>query len=125
MMIRSSRIWTSPQHLGQAAEALSANYLAKHHFKIIARNYRYQRAEIDIIAQKNRLLVFVEVKARSNDRFGEPETFVSTQQQNLIRTAAEHYIITQDWGHAIRFDIIAVRQENHQLQLAHFEDAFY
>ena len=113
------------QQMGRKAEELAIRYLTKQGFVIIARNYRYQRAEIDLIAQKNRLLVFVEVKARSSDQFGEPETFVTPKQQALIHTAAEHYILAQNWSHAIRFDIIALIERNNQLQLAHFEDAFY
>ena len=110
--------------LGQNAEDFAVRYLKKQGFAILARNYRYQRAEIDIIGQQNRLLVFVEVKARSSDQFGEPETFVSPNQQALVHAAAEHYIITQNWSHAIRFDAIAILRSNNQLQLTHFEDAF-
>jgi putative endonuclease len=114
-----------PQQLGQAAEDLAAHHLKKQGFTIKARNYRYQRAEIDIIAQKSNLLLFVEVKARSNDQFGHPEAFVTPKQQLLVRAAAEHYIIAQDWNHPIRFDIIAILQHNgNQSQLTHFEDAF-
>ena len=105
---------------------MAATHLKKQDFTILSRNYRYRRAEIDIIAQKNQLLVFVEVKARSNDQFGDPETFVTRKQQALVRTAAEHYIITHDWSHAIRFDIIAVLQrKGSRRQITHFEDAFY
>jgi putative endonuclease len=113
------------QQLGQAAEDLAAYHLKKQGFSIKVRNYRYRRAEVDIIVQKDRLLVFVEVKARSSDQFGDPETFVSAKQQALVRAAAEHYIIAQDWNHAIRFDIIAILQQNsNHPQLTHFEDAF-
>ena len=115
---------TSPQQLGQAAEDLAAHHLQKQGFTIIARNYRYERAEVDIIAQKEGLLLFVEVKARSSDRFGHPEAFVPPQQQVLVHAAAEHYIITQDWNHAIRFDVIAILNSKDQVQLTHFEDAF-
>ena len=116
---------TAPQQMGRKAEELAIRYFTRQGFAIIARNYRYQRAEIDIIAKKNRLLVFVEVKARSNDQFGHPEAFVTPKQQVLVRAAAEHYIIAQDWNHAIRFDIIAILQQNsNPPQLTHFEDAF-
>lgn len=111
--------------LGQVAEDLAMYYFVTQGFVITARSYRYQRAEVDIITQKDQLLVFVEVKARSSDQFGFPETFVSTKQQALLHTAAEHYILLHDWRHAIRFDIIAIRQiGSGQLQLTHFEDAF-
>lgn len=112
------------QHLGQAAEAWAAQHLQSVGFTIVARNYRYQRAEIDIIAQKQGLLVFAEVKARSNDRFGHPEDFVTLKQQTLIHTAAEEYIIAHNWNAAIRFDIVALFKQQGQIQLTHFEDAF-
>ncbi len=115
---------TSPQKLGQVAEDLAAQYLQKQGFTIIARNYRYERAEIDIIAQKEKLLVFTEVKARNSNQFGHPETFVTAKKQALVRAAAEDYIITQNWNHSIRFDIIAILNSNDQVQLTHFEDAF-
>ena len=115
---------TSRQRLGQAAEDLAARHLQGQGFTIMTRNYRYARAEIDIIAQKERLLVFAEVKARSSDCFGHPEAFVSLQQQTLVHAAAVHYLIAQDWDYAIRFDIIAVLNRNGQVRLTHFEDAF-
>ncbi|MHA7877336.1 MAG: YraN family protein [Bacteroidota bacterium] len=115
---------TIAQKMGRKAEDLAVCYLKKKRFVIKARNYRHKRAEIDIIAKKGRLLVFTEVKARSDDQFGDPETFVSTRQKDLIRTAAAYYMLTHQWKHAIRFDIIAILAVNNQLQLTHFEDAF-
>ena len=116
---------TTSQQLGQVAEDLAVRYLQAQGFALMARNYRHARAEIDIIVQKELLLVFVEVKARSSDRFGLPEAFVTPQQQGLVRAAAEHYIFAQDWAHAIRFDVIAVLKRKTRVQLTHFEDAFY
>ena len=112
------------RHLGQVAEALAAAHLQGLGFTIVARNYRYQRAEIDIIAQKEGLLVFTEVKARSSDQFGHPEAFVTPKQQALIHAAAEAYIMVYNWKSAIRFDIIAASKCNEAVQLTHFEDAF-
>ena len=65
------------QRLGQVAEDVAIRHLQQQEFIILVRNYRYKRAEIDIIAQKDKLLLFVEVKARSGDQFGHPETFVT------------------------------------------------
>ncbi len=112
--------------MGKAAEELAAQHLQNQGFVIIARNYRYKRAEIDIIAQKGGLLLFVEVKARSSNYFGYPEEFVSPQQQDLLREAAEHYILEQDWNYPIRFDVIAVlKKYKQEVEVSHFEDAFY
>ena len=113
------------QQWGREAEDLAASYLQQKGFNILVRNYRYQKAEIDIIAQRGHCLAFVEVKARKSSSYGYPETFVSPAKQALIREAAENYIIEQDWTQAMRFDIIAVLQHNGNIQITHFEDAFY
>ncbi|MEN0016095.1 MAG: YraN family protein [Bacteroidota bacterium] len=110
---------------GQEAEALAADYLYEKGFRIIARNYRYRKAEIDIIACKENCLFFVEVKARSNLHYGYPESFVNGAKQVLIRAAAEHYIMRYNWQQAVRFDIISVRRAQGKLHIEHFEDAFY
>lgn len=116
----------TPHHQwGREAEDLAASYLQKRGFDIIVRNYRYQKAEIDIIAQKEQCLAFVAVKARTSSGYGYPETFVSPAKQTLIREAAENYIMEQDWTQATQFDIIAVLQHNGKVQITHFEDAFY
>ena len=115
---------TPRQRLGQAAEELAAQHLQQQGYTIVARNYRYGRAEVDLIARKDQLLLFVEVKARSSDRFGYPEEFVSPQQQERLQDAAAHYVIEHDWDHAIRFDIIAVLAKNKRLEVEQLEDAF-
>ena len=90
--------------------------------EIIEQNYRYKRAEIDIIALKDDWLVFIEVKFRKGNSFGHPEEFVSENQQQLIVQAADDYIAQINWKKNIRFDIITI---NPQLGIEHFEDAFY
>lgn len=112
------------RQLGQVAEDLATQHLQALGFTIVARNYRYKRAEIDVIAQKKGLLLFTEVKARSGDQFGHPEYFVTPKQQALIHAAAEEYIMVHNWETAIRFDIVAVSKHNGEMQLRHFEDAF-
>jgi len=113
------------QQLGKQAEDAAVRYLQRKGFRIIIRNYRHRKAEIDIIAQKNTCLVFVEVKARTSQSFGYPEEFVVAAKQKRILKAAENYILEQDWNQAIRFDVIALLQKNGSLKIMHFEDAFY
>ena len=98
------------------------DYLIRQGFEILDRNYRYKRAEIDIIAMSKELLVFVEVKLRMDTSFGQPEEFVSENQQLLIISGADDYIEQIQWQGNIRFDIIAINSKN---EIAHFEDAFY
>ena len=105
----------------QGEERAKAHYM-KLGYEILEENYRYKRAEIDFIAlQKEELLIFVEVKARSRKDFGDAETFVSHEQQERIKEAAEDYIFGIDWKKDIRFDIVCVDAEN---ELEIFEDAF-
>lgn len=113
------------QQLGHAAETLAIRYFARRGFSVVARNHRYRRGEVDVIVQKDHLLVFVEVKARSGVQFGYPETFMSPRQQDLVRQVATQYVFSCNWKGEIRFDIIAIlKVRGCQLQLTHFEDAF-
>lgn len=107
---------------GKYGEDLAVSYLEGKGFEILERNYRYGRSEIDLIVLlENTLLVFVEVKMRNSTLFGEPETFVGDNQQKRIIAAAEEYIHGINWKNDIRFDIIAIYEE----QITHLEDAFY
>jgi len=110
------------QRKGRKGEDIAVNYLLKKGFEILERNYRYKRAEIDIIAMKNELIVFVEVKLRMDTSFGHPEKFVSENQQQLIISGADDYIEQIQWQGNIRFDIISINSIN---EIAYFEDAFY
>lgn len=117
---------TPQQHKGQQGESLAAKFLQQKGYEIIVQNYRYRRGEIDLIAQKEQLLIFVEVKLRSSVAYGLPEETISENQQNLIMTTAEHYIEQNDWLHDIRFDIVAIQLSQNKLsEIIHFEDAFY
>jgi len=116
-----------PAHqLGQAGEAAAAAHLLAHGYTIVRRNYRFRRAEIDLIAQLNTtLLVFVEVKARSTSQFGYPEAFVTERKRQLFRLAAEQVQEEMDWHGDIRFDVLAVTTVASGFRIEHFEDAFY
>ena len=96
------------KELGQEGEQLATDYLKKKGWKILERNYRSSRSEIDLIASKDDLLVFVEVKMRTNARFGMPEDFVDQRKADNIIKGAEHYIKEKDWKGNIRFDIISI-----------------
>ncbi len=116
-----------PQHLktGQIGEAKAVAYLLEKDYEIVHQNYRLGKAEIDIIAQKQNLLVFVEVKTRTNLSFGMPENDVTPRKAKRIVDAAEQYTFQQKWNHNIRFDIIAVIINKNNIEITHFEDAFY
>lgn len=110
---------------GHKGEAIAIEYLQKQGFNILARNYRYKKAEVDIIAQKSNLLIFVEVKTRTSNRHGYPEEFVSQKKTDLFLLAAEEYIYHYNWQHDIRFDIISITASGPAVQVHHIQDAFH
>ena len=112
------------KHIGNEGEASAVNFLFANGYEVLARNYRFRRGEIDIIARKGRALVFIEVKTRKNINYGYPETFLSEQQQDRIHLAAEEYVLQKEWQGEVRFDIIAILWDGHEPTLDHFEDAF-
>ena len=107
------------------AEDKAADFLAKKGYELIARNFRYGRNEIDLIVKKADVLVFVEVKMRSSNAFGYPESFVSDKQAERITVAAEEFQISNDWTGNVRFDIISIEKTQEQTIIRHFEDAFF
>ncbi|RAU84395.1 YraN family protein [Pontibacter arcticus] len=109
---------------GQQGEDSATQYLTENGYTILCRNYRYKRAEIDIIAQKPDLLVFVEVKTRTTAKYGHPEEAVSRRKEELFLEAAAAYIEEINWQHDVRFDIISITLTDKQV-LHHIEDAFH
>lgn len=111
--------------LGLKGEDLAAELLRSKGYYILERNYRFQRAEIDIIAESGDQLVVVEVKTRNSPFFGDPQSFVTPAQiKNLVK-AADHYISEHHINREVRFDIISVLLNQYTTQVVHYEDAFY
>lgn len=109
---------------GKQGEEEAVRYLQQQGYQVLERNYRYQHAEIDLIAKKGKMVIFIEVKTRTNVSFGNPEEFVSYTKAKLIMRVAEHYIFAKDWQNDIRFDIVAVTIIGNELHVKHIEDAF-
>jgi putative endonuclease len=110
---------------GRKGEETAANYLLAQGYTILARNYRYRKAEIDLIARKDNLLVFVEVKTRSRHDYGYPEEAVSARKIQLFLRTAEEYIYRTRWRFDLRFDIIAIQTDGQHYEVYHIEDAFH
>ena len=110
---------------GVDGENEAAEYLMNKGYEIVERNYRYGRAEIDLIIKKKNWLVFVEVKTRSGSGYGFPEEFVNYRKEQLILMAAENYIYEIDWQGNVRYDIVSVLGIGAGREICHFEDAFY
>ena len=111
--------------LGKKGEQLAINVLVKKGYTILDKNWRYQKAEIDIIAQKKDTLAVVEVKTRSSIDFGNPQDFVNPKKIKLLVSAIDEYIISKDLDVNVRFDIIAIVREGNNFTIEHLEDAFY
>lgn len=104
---------------GNQAEDVACEFLLKKGFRILERNYRFRRNEVDIIAENEQFLVFFEVKFRTTNAFGFPETFVDENKIERMMQTAEHYIIKNNILRNIRFDILAIEKGN---LITHFED---
>jgi putative endonuclease len=110
---------------GILAEDLAVKYLEKNNYKILVRNFRFQKTEIDIIAEKDELIIIVEVKARSTDAFMLPQEAVTKTKIRSIVLAANHYMEKFEKQNEVRFDIISVLpDENKNLLIDHIADAF-
>lgn len=112
--------------LGQWGEDTAVRYLEAKHYEILERNWRYSRAEVDIIARIDGQLIFVEVKYRKNSYFGKPEAFVDRRKQFLLAEVAAVYCERTDYDGEIRFDIVSITgspDDTHRIR--HIEDAFF
>lgn len=113
------------QQFGELGEQIATSYLEKKGYDILARNYRYGKTELDIVAKHHNELVFVEVKTRTSDQMMYPEKAVGSAKQRNIRLAAENFIEENQITIPARFDIIAVVKNETKFEIEHFEDAFY
>ena len=110
---------------GASGEDIAVDFLGKKGYRIIERNYRFERGEIDIVAEEKDLLVFIEVKARSTLAFGEPEDAVTVNKRKRIRKVAEGYLFQHNIdGKACRFDVVAIRIDGKCREVHHYENAF-
>ncbi|MGM5469281.1 YraN family protein [Flavobacteriaceae bacterium LMO-SS05] len=115
----------SHNELGKIGEQLATEYLLNKGYEIIVRNFMFQKAEIDIIAKHDNMMVCVEVKTRNSDFFGDPQEFVSKSKIKLLVKAMDAFIIEYDIQLETRFDIIAILKNKTTEQLTHYENAFY
>jgi putative endonuclease len=107
---------------GKNGEELARKYLEALGYEILETNWRFSYSEIDIICRKDNIIIFVEVKVRTNTDFGDPESFVDGHKMKKMGEAADEYIERHNWNGELRFDIIAIDRDN---RITHFEDAFY
>lgn len=115
----------SHNELGKKGEQLAVDFLVENGYHIVERNYRFNKAEVDIIAQKKDILAIIEVKTRSTVDFGNPQDFVKPKQiKNLVK-AVDEYVTVNSLDVEVRFDIIAIVKEKKEFKIEHLEDAFF
>jgi len=111
--------------LGKKGEQLAVNFLVKNGYEIIERNYRFDKAEVDIIARKEETLAIIEVKTRSSIDFGDPQDFVKPRQIQRLVKAVDEYVTVNGLKVEVRFDIIAIVKNANYYDIEHLENAFY
>ena len=116
---------TDPKELGKKGEELATNYLREKGYHIHSRNYRFDRAEVDIIAEDNGFLVAVEVKTRYSPYLSDPALLVPVGKQKQIIRAADEFAKTSFPDKETRFDIIIVITNEKYTTIEHIVDAFY
>lgn len=111
--------------LGRKGEAEAARFLTQNNYTILEKNYRYRKAEVDLIVQKNNTLIAVEIKTRSTDFFGHPALFLKPKQQQRIVEAINYYVQQNNLDVEVRFDVISVVKKKGSFEIQHLKNAFY
>ena len=110
---------------GAEGEDLAARFLEHRGMQIVERNYRYERGEIDLIADDGNALVFIEVKSRTSAVFGPPENAVDERKQEQLRMVAEGYLLERRIeNRPCRFDVIAIERNGMNATVRHIPNAF-
>jgi len=113
---------------GRHAEDAAATYLESNGLTIIDRNYRFMKAEVDIVAYQGQEIVFVEVRSQKSDTFGRPEETVSQAKQKQVIQAAEAWLYEKRMeGARVRFDVVSIitNYDGNKSEITHFRNAFW
>ncbi len=116
------------ENLVKYGEQLARKYLENKGYELVKENFRFERAEIDLIFkdEKNKTLIFAEVKTRKTKSFGEPEESVVPSKQKQIIKSAQGFLMEHDEFNEYekRFDIVAVYVKGKKEEINHLTDAF-
>lgn len=110
--------------IGKIGETLARQYLEKQEYLILETNWHIGKLEADIIAYKDNLIVFVEVKTRTSVEYGEPEEFVKSKKRQLYIRLANAYILKNNRTEEARFDIISVIINGQDYKIKHLVNAY-
>jgi putative endonuclease len=105
---------------GKKGEDYAVKFLKKNGYQILERNYSAKTGEIDIIAEKDDAIIFIEVKTRSSDAYGAGFEAVTNAKQNKIIRTAQFYIMEKKLEKLCRFDVISIDDKD----VTHIENAF-
>lgn len=119
---------TSKNKLGKIGEEKAREFLESKGFEFLVSNFRFDRAEVDLIFkdEKNKIIIFVEVKTRRNRKFGEPEESINKTKQNQIKKAAEGFVSENEkfLDYDLRIDTVSVFMDGKGITINHTENAF-
>jgi putative endonuclease len=110
--------------LGPEGEDIAVRYLQAKGLKIIHRNYKTPIGEADVVAVDQGTIVFVEVKTRSSERFGEPFEAVNMRKRDKLKKIALYYQKHENSKVAIRFDVVSIKRKDNGYLIEHIEEAF-
>jgi len=113
------------REIGNKAEEIAVDFLLKGGYEILERNWYSNHHEIDIVARKNKIVVFVEVKSRASNFIQEPFLAVNRNKQQMLILAANAYIRNRNINDEVRFDIISIILTQTATKIEHIENAFY
>lgn len=113
--------------IGSIGEELATKYIKDKGYNILDRNYRTKLGELDIIAKKENIIVFIEVKTRTSNVYGIPSEAVNYKKQQTIQKLAQQYILYRKLSNSCfsyRFDVIEVKLIGKKYKIDHIENAF-
>ena len=110
--------------LGKKGEYIAKQFLQKAGYEIVVTNWRWRKAEVDLIIQEETLLILVEVKTRSSAKYGQPYEAITPKKQNLLQDAAESYLAIHCLELEVRLDIISIIVQKNGHTIEHIKNAF-
>jgi putative endonuclease len=114
------------KNTGSTGEDLAVEFLTKKGYTILHRNWRFRYWEVDIIASKGKFLHFIEIKTRTNTRYGLPEESISQHKMNNLKNAAEEYQYQHPEWKFIQFDVLAIlMQQWNEPEYFLIEDVYF
>lgn len=113
------------RQVGQLGEDAAAAHLQKKGLRVLARNWRHGRLELDMVCTEGHTVVFVEVKTRKAGGMTSPQEALTPRKQNALLRAAQHWLNTHEaWDKSCRFDLVAVLDHGAHFTLEHYQNVF-